>query len=97
MIIRDFQKMYCINLPRRADRRQHAQLVFKNFNFSYHFVKLFEMELLDELYKSFNQINEDNVIYNMLLDFSYNTKYMSNLQLVESKHKNFYKSINFNK
>ena len=38
MIIRDFQKMYCINLPRRADRRQHAQLVFKNFNFNVNFV-----------------------------------------------------------
>ena len=38
MLIRDFTKMYCINLPRRADRKQHAQSVFKNFNFNVNFV-----------------------------------------------------------
>jgi len=38
MLIRDFTKMYCINLPRRVDRRQHAKEVFQKFNLNVNFV-----------------------------------------------------------
>ena len=49
------------------------------------------------LHESFKEINEENVLYNMSLDFSNNSKYMENLKLVEVKPKNYYKKVNFNK
>jgi hypothetical protein len=71
--------------------------IFEGFNFNFHFVKMFEIEILKELYTSFKENNEENVIYNMSLDFSNNSKYMENLKLLEVKPKNYYKKTNFNK
>ena len=38
MLIRDFTKMYCINLPRRTDRRQKSQEIFNRFKLNVDFV-----------------------------------------------------------
>jgi len=84
----DFNKYY---------NEKEYKPVFEGFSFSFHFVKMFEMEILKEIYKSFKENKHENVIHNMSLDFSNNSKYMENLKLVEVKPKNYYKKTNFNK
>lgn len=71
--------------------------VFNNFVFSFHFVKKFETELIGDVCDGYNTSNEETIMHNLLLDFSHNTTYIQNVQLVEVKPKNYYKKINFNK
>jgi hypothetical protein len=68
---------------------------FDNFEFSFHFVKMFETELITNICEFYNKQNEDIIVHNLALDFSNNTKYIENIKLVEVKPKNYYKKTKF--
>ena len=69
---------------------------FNNFNFSFHYVHLFETELLNTLIQLTPE-NEENLLFNLELDFLHNSVYVDNIKAVETISKNYYKRTNFNK
>ncbi len=69
--------------------------IFDNFEFSFHFVKMFETELINSFCNSYNKANEETILHNLALDFSHNETYIDNLQLLEVKPKNFFKQTKF--
>ena len=67
---------------------------FKNFNFSFCYVHLFEMKLLNS-FLDITYENKENLLFNLNLDFLDNSIYVDNIKEVETKSKNYFKRINF--
>ena len=69
---------------------------FENFKFSFYYVHLFEMKLLNS-FLLITPENKENLLFNLDFDFLDNSIYIDNIKEIETRPKNYYKRINFNK